>query len=337
MTHCDKCFAEEETVEATSHCPTCNSNFCEQHIALHNSSNKTKSHAPLVESLKGKSAIPFSGEFKLVEKLGDHEDFQLDFNAPSHVVVCEKNKLIFVADGENFVYAFDSITRDYKYRFTYTGGDMRSMAIDPNDDSLVIAMYHYGCDRLTKISMDGKITRWTVVTQDKAHNIIVDPSDSKIYFLKDCYTNPVVHIFNGNDGSIAGKTAVNLDGEGLVERASCIAFDLEGNLVVANNYRRELTTMTKKGKILSTKRYEGESISYITSICFEKTGKMYVGTTHPDYSEVETWSSEGNSRFTGQDLPEKKIQSSHIHVALNSLVGELLVCSKWNKAVYVFK
>ena len=52
MIHCDKCWKDdEEEVQATHHCSECNMNMCENHLGLHNNSNKTRSHTSHVKEI----------------------------------------------------------------------------------------------------------------------------------------------------------------------------------------------------------------------------------------------------------------------------------------------
>ncbi|KAF0976176.1 hypothetical protein FDP41_004851 [Naegleria fowleri] len=379
---CDKCKVDDETTEATHHCPTCQLNYCALHLQFHNQATKTKDHSSQVKSLNsklcdfcrrewkeeiqahyecsecqvtmcdihktlhnslksrsihsnlvkmiGSNQMPFSNQFKLSEMLGDHEDVIFNFRNPSAIEVDTKNSNIYVIDTKAndivVVYVFDLQSKKLKNTFELNEGHryyITTLAVDPNDNAL---LYIYD-GSVVKISNDGSTTFWKVFIDGNASNLCVHPSDSTVYVLSQ-YGKHVVTVLSGEDGSVLREIGESTSGDSILSYPHALAFDHEGNLVVACGlHEGTFMTINLKGKILKkiTRGMNEDGlvdkmvVEPVTGIIMFISRKA-VHTIKTNGTQKKEWNQCGKSgekEWTGFD--------ARLCLALNPLDGELLV------------
>ncbi|KAG2381348.1 hypothetical protein C9374_006337 [Naegleria lovaniensis] len=272
--------------------------------------------------------VAFSNQFKLVEMLGDREDSLFNFRNPSVLEVDVKNKNIYVIDkksnDQDVVYVFDLQSKKLKNSFNIEGNMyyITSLAVDPNDNTL---LYIYD-GSVVKVSNDGATKHWKVYVEGNANYLCVHPTDSTVYVLAE-YGKHVITVLSGEDGSVLRKVGESVSGDSVIPYPLALAFDNEGNIVVACKERDgTFVTINSKGKVLKTiSRGMNEDGGVSKMLVEPGTGNIMfisrraVHTIKPNGTQRKQLSSlkPGESEWASYD--------ARLGLALNPLEGELLV------------
>ncbi|EFC47548.1 hypothetical protein NAEGRDRAFT_78767 [Naegleria gruberi] len=174
---CNKCLAEDEQVLATHHCSECNQNYCGAHLHLHNTSNKTKSHAET-----GKVSKILSNA-SLLPSLKQHVDLP-SLSKPKCSAIDLKHGSLFVAN-DLIIVEFDLATKKVKASFKEPQEDAPfKMCYDQNDNALVYCIDRGAYFDITKVSRDGKKIFWSINKQSRVRDMCIDRHDGSIYTIQ---------------------------------------------------------------------------------------------------------------------------------------------------------
>ncbi|KAG2388781.1 hypothetical protein C9374_000220 [Naegleria lovaniensis] len=346
MTNCTKCLQDDETVEATHHCPLCKADLCEQHLSLHNNANKTKDHTPQVQSL-GPTEIPFSLKFEYSALVGDAEDLAFEFMDPQGLFVDTKNNTLLVADrAQKKVFIFDIKTRKLKSSFEAPYQPYQ-ICVDYNEDTIIIAAKD--AHKVCKVSMDGQELMWafgagqgydetTMVYNPQG--VRVDPVDGTVYV---CSTDQHRIVLLSKDGKyLRSIGATNRLGPVKFENPVGLDLDKDGNLLVTETFGKAVRLISKKGSVVRDVAVGYGSapgqVNYPEHAIYEAcSGNIYVADGY-NY-RIQVIKPTGAIRCYGPGQKSKKQGEfgSIYNLAISNSTGELFVSDPENKRVQIFK
>ena len=345
--NCDKCLTDdEEKVLATHHCKQCNAHMCENHLKLHNSSNKTKSHVNDVSELTsaGSSSggssvaassggfVPFSGNYNHIGTLGENEDFNFEFAGVAGLAIDPVNRTIFVADRWTF-FEFDLKTKMLKNHFKEPQDrDNMHLCYDTKDKALVYVIDRCCASTIVKISRNGKMVFWENDGTGMIYSMAVDKVDGTIYIAQ----NGGVDFLSPDTGKIIKTLRQNIQGNNVfgLSRIDCMGINVNNELVLINE--DTILVTNKNGKIL--KKFDKQRTYTQKCPQFEpNTNKIYC----VQYG-IDSMNEDGTclTSFMNENSPYKfglYHAGSGMVIALDSATGELYCGFAEKNVVLVFK
>ncbi|EFC37987.1 predicted protein [Naegleria gruberi] len=329
--YCDKCLKdEEEKVQATHYCSGCSMNYCEAHINLHNSANKTKGHAESgqVSSLAA-AHVPLA-------LLPDLQQICVLPNpdSPFSCTIDHGYGSLFVLDGDMFM-EYDLTTKELVNHFREPQ-ERRAVRVcyDSNDDTLIYVLDRCASHDIVKTSRDGKMIHWQLDDQSPIRDMSVDPIDGTIYTVQN---DGIVCV---KDGKVSSTLRENINGNNMFvdtyDNICGVTTNHENNLIVVSN--RYIITCNKKGKIFS--KVEKVSSGASKRIHLDPSGEhmYFIGDSGIESTKLNgTCRTEFRNDKVDYDHKFEVSRGEGIDMAIDFTSGEVYVVNPHKSKVQVFK
>ena len=325
---CNKCLAEDEQVLATHHCSECNQNYCGAHLHLHNTSNKTKSHAET-----GKVSKILSNA-SLLPSLKQHVDLP-SLSKPKCSAIDLKHGSLFVAN-DLIIVEFDVATKKVKASFKEPQEDAPfKMCYDPNDNALVYCIDRGAYFDITKVSRDGKKIFWSINKQSRVRDMCIDRHDGSIYTIQ----KDGVVILN-RDGKVTATLREDVCGQNMFvppfEYLFGITTDFDNNLLLTSS--KSIIKADKTGNVIS--RVSRVSPGAASRLTLDPSGQLlyYIGdegleSTKLDGSCLTLFKNEN----ADSDHKFELDGGEGLEMGIDFTTGEFYVTNVYKRKVQVFK